>query len=402
MSEQDYSMVRGQVLIVDDEPEVLNSLRRTLRRDFDVFTARNAEEGFAVLRNHPIQVIISDQRMPDVSGASFLANIREAYPDAIRMLITGYTDMDALVEAVNQGQIHRYLTKPWDPEAVRQYVIDAYDRYRGIVRNHRLSKNLAERNEQLNDELERYRQGHAGCIAELGLMTERQKVLRDLLNDAIIILDEDGLILDFNSPAERLLARTARNRLSQSFVLALPYPLNERLWHYIKEDSTTALQLDLPLQSGGSMPVEVQARTVAPANDSSPELIVRIRDISAQRDRDLNELLTGHLFDCGDIPRLLVDLAGHIRRANAASTTLLGYTEQDLLGHPLRRLDTSAMPSGNDSPLSLASSIGQWQGEMHLRRKQGGSQTCTVRIDYLNGSSARPGFLVEITADSTN
>ncbi len=86
---------------------------------------RNAEEGYAVLRNHPIQVILSDQRMPDVSGATFLATIREAYPEAIRMLITGYTDMQALVDAVNQGQIHRYISKPWDPEAIRQYVMSS-------------------------------------------------------------------------------------------------------------------------------------------------------------------------------------------------------------------------------------------------------------------------------------
>src|SRR5580700_1781491 len=99
-----------KVLFVDDESLVLESYRRMLYREFEVETALGGEQGLAILRERgPFSVVISDMRMPGMSGAQFLAKVRQASPDTVRMLLTGYTDLMAVVEAVNEGNIFRFL-----------------------------------------------------------------------------------------------------------------------------------------------------------------------------------------------------------------------------------------------------------------------------------------------------
>ncbi len=107
---------RHAVLLVDDEPEILFSLRGLLRREFDLYTAQGGAEALEVLRQHPVHVIMSDQRMPEMTGVELLRRARGECPEAVRIIFTGYADIKAVVDAINQGQIYRYLTKPWDPD----------------------------------------------------------------------------------------------------------------------------------------------------------------------------------------------------------------------------------------------------------------------------------------------
>jgi DNA-binding NtrC family response regulator len=104
------------VLLVDDEPEILFSLRGLLRREFDLYTAQGGAEALEVLRQHPVHVIMTDQRMPEMTGVELLRRARGECPEAVRIIFTGYADIRAVIEAINQGQIYRYLTKPWDPD----------------------------------------------------------------------------------------------------------------------------------------------------------------------------------------------------------------------------------------------------------------------------------------------
>jgi CheY-like chemotaxis protein len=107
------SIVTGKVLFVDDEPLVLDALRRMLHDKFHIYTANSGEKGLAsVEQNGPFAVVISDMRMPGMNGAEFLARIRKDAPDTVRMLLTGFTDLDAAIAAVNEGNIFRFLTKP--------------------------------------------------------------------------------------------------------------------------------------------------------------------------------------------------------------------------------------------------------------------------------------------------
>ncbi|PKO33699.1 MAG: diguanylate phosphodiesterase [Betaproteobacteria bacterium HGW-Betaproteobacteria-7] len=115
------------LLLVDDEPNILNSLSRLLRREaYQILTATSPLEAFEVLAKHPVQVILSDQRMPEMSGTEFFSRVRQLYPDTIRIVLTGYTDLDSVTGAINRGAIYKFLTKPWDDDLLREQVREAF------------------------------------------------------------------------------------------------------------------------------------------------------------------------------------------------------------------------------------------------------------------------------------
>ena len=118
------------LLLVDDEENVLNSLGRLLRRDgYTIHTANGAAEGFDILARNHIQVIISDQRMPTMSGTEFLSRVKEMYPDTVRIILSGYTDLSTVTTAINRGAIYKFLTKPWDDTELRTTIQEAFRRH---------------------------------------------------------------------------------------------------------------------------------------------------------------------------------------------------------------------------------------------------------------------------------
>ncbi len=132
------------ILLVDDEPEILFSLRGLLRHDFEVHTAQGGSEALAILRQHPVHVIMTDQRMPQMTGVELLRQARGELPEAIRIVFTGYADIKAVVDAINQGQIYRYLTKPWDPEELVEVLRQACAHYEQVAERKRLLLDLKE------------------------------------------------------------------------------------------------------------------------------------------------------------------------------------------------------------------------------------------------------------------
>mgnify|MGYP000037973819 CR=1 FL=1 len=120
----------GAVLYVDDEQNNLNSFRAAFRRELHVYTAINAVEALKQLKKHPnIKVIISDQRMPDITGVEFFEKVRHIYPNKVRIILTGYSDINAVVDAINKGQVYRFIDKPWDTDRVRMAMHDAIELY---------------------------------------------------------------------------------------------------------------------------------------------------------------------------------------------------------------------------------------------------------------------------------
>ena len=116
-----------RILIVDDEPSILASMRRLLRRDgYEILTANSAREGFDILGQQDVQVILSDQRMPEMSGTEFLSRARELYPNTIRIVLSGYTDLQSISDAINRGSIYKFLTKPWDDDQLRENIREAF------------------------------------------------------------------------------------------------------------------------------------------------------------------------------------------------------------------------------------------------------------------------------------
>ncbi|WCD83414.1 response regulator [Pseudomonas sp. TUM22785] len=105
-----------RVMFIDDEERILRSLAMQFRRDYEVLTESDPLRALERLAKEPVHIVVSDQRMPQMSGAELLTQVREMAPDCLRILLTGYSDLDAAVEALNSGGIFRYLTKPWDPQ----------------------------------------------------------------------------------------------------------------------------------------------------------------------------------------------------------------------------------------------------------------------------------------------
>lgn len=118
-----------KVLYVDDERNNLVSFKANFRIDFEVFIAESADEGKLILEKNKINVIITDQRMPIKTGVEFLEEVMKDYPDPVRILLTGYTDMETVIEAVNKGKIYQYVRKPYVAEELKKLIQDAFDNY---------------------------------------------------------------------------------------------------------------------------------------------------------------------------------------------------------------------------------------------------------------------------------
>lgn len=146
-------MSRGEgklkLMVVDDEPDNLDLLYRTFRRDFKVYKADSAFSAMKVLDEEgEMALIISDQRMPEMNGTEFLGKTLEKFPDTVRILLTGYTDVEDLVEAINSGKVFKYITKPWNPEELKAIVEQASDTYK-VVKQRTNTLTLALRRESL-------------------------------------------------------------------------------------------------------------------------------------------------------------------------------------------------------------------------------------------------------------
>lgn len=138
------------LLCVDDEPNILSSLRRLFRtKGFRVLVAESGKAGLAILETEPVDLVISDMRMPEMDGAQFLEHVRVQWPDTVRLLLTGYSDISSIIEAINRGEIYRYITKPWDDNDIVLIVRHALERKALEQEKKRLEALTLRQNEEL-------------------------------------------------------------------------------------------------------------------------------------------------------------------------------------------------------------------------------------------------------------
>lgn len=137
------------ILYVDDEEHNLFSFKATFRMKYQVYTAISGDEAMEILKKKPINIIITDQRMPNMTGVEFLEEVLKVYPDPMRILLTGYADMGAVVDAVNRGKIFHYLTKPWNEEELDKTITDAFSLYTEKQKIKAMNDKLALTNEQM-------------------------------------------------------------------------------------------------------------------------------------------------------------------------------------------------------------------------------------------------------------
>lgn len=150
MSEESVSEVMPVLLFVDDEPNILSSLRRLFRQhSYKIFIANGGQEGLEILEKETIDLVISDMRMPVMDGAVFLTHVKARWPDTIRLLLTGYADIQSTIDAINRGEIYRYITKPWNDNDIVLVVKQALERKSLEIEKKRLEELTQRQNEEL-------------------------------------------------------------------------------------------------------------------------------------------------------------------------------------------------------------------------------------------------------------
>ena len=137
------------LLYVDDEPNNLRSFKAAFRRDFKIYTAESGAEGRKILEENDISIVLTDQRMPFMTGVEFLESIISEFPDTIRILITGFSDIQAVIDAINRGKIYHYVQKPWDETYLKNIISNAFETHRLRRENKFMMDQLKLSNEQL-------------------------------------------------------------------------------------------------------------------------------------------------------------------------------------------------------------------------------------------------------------
>jgi CheY-like chemotaxis protein len=141
------SEIRPRILVVDDEEAILETMAFTFEDEYEVFTSTDARRALDILdENAPIAVVLSDQRMPNMSGVEFVTEVCRRHPTTVRMILTGFADMDAIIQAINDGHVYAYITKPWEPDQLKQLMKQAVDRHRLEAENERLLADLKQSN----------------------------------------------------------------------------------------------------------------------------------------------------------------------------------------------------------------------------------------------------------------
>jgi len=139
-----------KILFVDDEENVLHAVKRVfLDENYTIFTAVSAAEGLALLDSNQVQVVVSDYRMPGTDGVEFLREVNNRWPETVKILLSGYADITSIIAAINEGQIYKFIPKPWNDDDLRVSISNALDRYLLRQKNVELTHELSAKNEEL-------------------------------------------------------------------------------------------------------------------------------------------------------------------------------------------------------------------------------------------------------------
>lgn len=181
------------ILYVDDEEHNLTSFKACFRREYQIHTATSGEEGIAIMRRHNIDLIITDQRMPKMTGIQFLERILPEYPDTVRMILTGFSDVEAIIGAINTGRVFRYITKPWDETDLRMTIENARQLSDLSKRNRTLFAVLQKQVEEQKRTLKLFMKYVPEAVVERALDSSEESILDgELKHIAVLFCDIRG------------------------------------------------------------------------------------------------------------------------------------------------------------------------------------------------------------------
>lgn len=219
------------LLLVDDEENILASLKRLFRpQGYQIILAHSGQEGLDRLKESSVDVIISDQRMPNMTGVEFLRQAKVLRPETIRIVLSGYTELQSITEAINEGAIYKFLTKPWDDDLLKAQIVEAF-RYKGMMdENHHLSLQVQDMNAQLSQANTNLANLVKEQEAKMGRDQARLFAAHEVLQSIpcpMIGLDEDMMVAFVNADGEAALGISAGAVLGGSAASVLPASLME-------------------------------------------------------------------------------------------------------------------------------------------------------------------------------
>ena len=192
---------KNTLLFVDDEVNIIAALKRVFRKTgYEIHTASSGEEGLDILKQHPVDLVMSDQRMPGMTGVEFLKKVKELYPHTLRIVLSGYSEIGTIASAINEGEVFRFVSKPWNDEELKQTIEHSLEQHELRTQNALLLEKVKEQNEKLrllNEDLERLVQERT---RELVMS---QKILENL-PVSVVGVDEEKTVVYVNRTARAL------------------------------------------------------------------------------------------------------------------------------------------------------------------------------------------------------
>lgn len=240
-------MMERTLLLVDDEEDITSALVRLLRGDgYNILRAHSAKEGLKLLTQHTVGVIVSDQRMPEMTGVEFFSQVRELYPKTIRMVLSGYADLNSVTDAINRGAVYKFLTKPWENDPLRVSILEAFGHYELIMEEERLAVEIQIGNKQL----ERITQ-------ELAALVEIKESRIQHLSYYDVLTGLPNRLL-FHDRLEQVLEQAQREgRMAAVILLDLDRfkQINDSFGHTIGDQllQSVALRLESHMDAGGTV-----------------------------------------------------------------------------------------------------------------------------------------------------
>ncbi len=214
-------MGKQSILLVDDEINVLKSLKRLfIDTDYKIYTAESADSGLLILQENSINLVLSDYKMPHKNGVQFLKEVKEKHPNTIRMILSGFADVAAIVESINEGNVYKFLAKPWNDQDLLTTIKRALEHFNLQTLNDKLVENLQDSNNKLLKLTESLEKTVAERTADLEIKNRALKISQFILNLLPIGtfgVDSEGMVVYVNEIASRYL--TAFNiRLGSSII----------------------------------------------------------------------------------------------------------------------------------------------------------------------------------------
>ena len=267
------------LLLVDDEENILSSLTRLFRRQgYKILRANSGQQGIEILKDNPVGVIVSDQRMPEMTGVEFLSKVKLSHPDTIRIILSGYTDLKSITESINEGAIYKFLTKPWDDNLLLKHVADAFETYEMKKENERLSKELKTAYsslEKVSDEInEHFVKKTIEAEFNVNILRIAQEVLENM-PAGIIGVGDDGMIAITNNLTEKWLSKESESLIGSMAEQSLPPAMLDLYRQYLENNNSDSASLTLP----NSLQLEVRCSKLGKSSNASGTVLVLTKTI---------------------------------------------------------------------------------------------------------------------------